>query len=404
MAGTYGEPGKNQYTIPGVGGLLSNVVNADTGITQIYRSGAFGQFPSLGTYDSQTKQFTPLESANLTDIEKIAFDENTKIIKDASIKTSINAGLDPIKSSTLLDENKETLEQSDVQSGSTPTNDDGNGYSTTSSSGSGGGYLKYPADLSLAQQDVIQFTAVEYVASGIGGEGLASRSSGSRSQKGVAVLPISGPISDVNSVDWSPGSLDAISKDALGLAKDAILGGDKESFGKNFESKVKKYAEGENRDTVIAMMAEKILGIQNLQGRTGAILNPNVELLFTSPQLRPFSFNFKLIARNSADATQIKGIINFFKKNMAPIKQDGNAFLKAPNTFLIKYLKGGEEHDGLNQIKECALLSCQTSYTPLGTYMTYEDGTMVEYNLGLMFSELEPVYDTDYQSSGSIGY
>jgi len=404
MAGTYGEPGKNQYTIPGVGGLLSNVVNADTGITQIYRSGAFGQFPSLGTYDSQTKQFTPLESANLTDIEKIAFDENTKIIKDASIKTSINAGLDPNKSATLLDENKETLEQSDVQSGSTPTNDDGNGYSTTSSSGSGGGYLKYPADLSLAQQDVIQFTAVEYVASGIDGNGLSSRSSGSRSQKGVAVLPISGPISDVNSVDWSPGSLDAISKDALGLAKDAILGGDKESFGKNFESKVKKYAEGENRDTVIAMMAEKILGIQNLQGRTGAILNPNVELLFTSPQLRPFSFNFKLIARNSADATQIKGIINFFKKNMAPIKQDGNAFLKAPNTFLIKYLKGGEEHDGLNQIKECALLSCQTSYTPLGTYMTYEDGTMVEYNLGLMFSELEPVYDTDYQSSGSIGY
>jgi hypothetical protein len=169
-------------------------------------------------------------------------------------------------------------------------------------------------------------------------------------------------------------------------------------------SKVKEYAKGENRDTVIAMMAEKILGIQNLQGRTGAILNPNVELLFTAPQLRPFSFNFKLIARNSADATQIKGIINFFKKNMAPIKQDGNAFLKAPNTFLIKYLKGGEEHDGLNQIKECALLSCQTSYTPLGTYMTYEDGTMVEYNLGLMFSELEPVYDTDYQSSGSIGY
>lgn len=404
MAGTYGEPGKNQYTIPGVGGLLSNVVNADTGITQIYRSGAFGQFPSLGTYDSQTKQFTPLESANLTDIEKIAFDENTKIIKDASIKTSINAGLDPIKSSTLLDENKETLEQSDVQSGSTPTNDDGNGYSTTSSSGSGGGYLKYPADLSLAQQDVIQFTAVEYVASGIGGEGLASRSSGSRSQKGVAVLPISGPISDVNSVDWSPGSLDAISKDALGLAKDAILGGDQKSFRENFEAKVKKYAEGENRDTVIAMMAEKILGIQNLQGRTGAILNPNVELLFTGPQLRPFSFNFKLIARNSADATQIKGIINFFKKNMAPIKQDSNAFLKAPNTFLIKYLKGGEDHDGLNQIKECALLSCQTSYTPLGTYMTYEDGTMVEYNLSLMFSELEPVYDTDYQSSGSIGY
>ena len=91
---------------------------------------------------------------------------------------------------------------------------------------------------------------------------------------------------------------------------------------------------------------------------------------------------------------------------MAVKKSDGaGIFLKAPNTFMIEYkFNGGSTtHPGINQIKECALLSCSVEYTPLGTYMTYPDGTMVSYSMSLSFQELEPLYDKDYDGH-PIGY
>jgi hypothetical protein len=88
---------------------------------------------------------------------------------------------------------------------------------------------------------------------------------------------------------------------------------------------------------------------------------------------------------------------------MAVRKTTDELFLKAPHVFTIRYLKGETEHPGINQIspteneKACALTNCSVDYTPLGSYMTYEDGTMVAYTLSLQFQELTPIYDTDYK-------
>ena len=73
-------------------------------------------------------------------------------------------------------------------------------------------------------------------------------------------------------------------------------------------------------------------------------------------------------------------------------------FLKSPYAFQIEYLSGTEKHKSLNKIKLCALQSCSVDYTPMGSYMTFEDTdkTMFMYNLGLQFRELTPIYDTDY--------
>ena len=45
----------------------------------------------------------------------------------------------------------------------------------------------------------------------------------------------------------------------------------------------------------------------------------------------------------------------------------------------------------------CALTNCTVQYNPDGSYMTYDDGSMTSYNLQLNFSELNPIYDTDFQ-------
>jgi hypothetical protein len=162
--------------------------------------------------------------------------------------------------------------------------------------------------------------------------------------------------------------------------------------------------------------AENAAGVKGLLSRTaGKIINPNLELLFQKPSLRPFSFTFKMSARNADEAKEIIKIIRFFKQNMAPQKGGGsggesaNLFLKAPNTFQVHYLhRGKDEHKFIGRLKECAMTSFEVDYTPDGNYSTYEDGVMTSYTISMSLKELEPVFHEDYNDSDipedSIGY
>lgn len=299
-----------------------------------------------------------------------------------------------------------TTGSADSQGGSTPRP---NTTIATSSSG-GGGALVYPIKMRSTQQDRLKFTAVEYTPPGVSTP--SPSRSGSQGKKiiGSVFLPIQSSISDFNSVEWQGGSLNEIEKTALRTSLGAMNAKTPGDIGKTFEKELggaaqKLLGSGNNQDMLKVYLAQEALGIDNLFGRFGQVLNPNLELLFSGVQLRPFEFKFQMSAREKEEGENIKKIINFFKKNMAAKKSDGTGiFLKAPNTFLVEYkFNGDTEHPGINKIKECALLSCSVEYTPLGTYMTYEDGTMVSYSMSLSFQELEPLYDKDYDGH-PIGY
>jgi hypothetical protein len=61
-------------------------------------------------------------------------------------------------------------------------------------------------------------------------------------------------------------------------------------------------------------LAQQAVGASGLIPRTtGAILNPNLELILQSPSLRSFNFTFTMSARSRTEATQIKKIIRFFQ-------------------------------------------------------------------------------------------
>jgi hypothetical protein len=163
-----------------------------------------------------------------------------------------------------------------------------------------------------------------------------------------------------------------------------------------------------NAPEVKVALAGAAIGNNNLLSRLqGKVLNPNLELLFQGPQLRPFNYTFKMSARSRPEAVTIKEIIKYFKQNMA-VKKGNQIFLKAPNVFKIQYQYANEMqvHRSLNLIKICALTNCSIDYTPLGTYMTYSDdgeGTMVAYTMTLSFQELTPIYDTDYTEQFDYG-
>jgi len=214
-------------------------------------------------------------------------------------------------------------------------------------------------------------------------------------------LPIQSGIQDSNSCRWEEDSLDFIKASGAKFGLEVIQTGQgKKSLSEITEAAKKAAGEGALGKSVGTALLEGALNTNLLSRFSGEVMNPNLELLFNGPTLRTFTFGFFMSARDEDEAKQIKAIINAFKKNMAP-KTTTSLFLKAPNIFEIKYMDGstGQEHQSLNQIKNCALQTCNVSYTPSGPYSTFDDPakTMTAYKLDLQFGELDPIYDSDYK-------
>ncbi len=273
-----------------------------------------------------------------------------------------------------------------------------------------GSYIKYPKEMT-EEQDKIKFTAVEITKGNFGGEGLNFEfgSITYTPKAGSVMLAIQAPISDQNSVDWGPDSVNALDAALFNKSLGLMTSQTFDEAGKQLSSAANSLMDimKTNQSRIQRYLAGQAASINNVLSRTdGAILNPNLELLFQGPQLRPFTFSFKMSARRKEEADDIKKIIKYFKYFMAVRKEKNNIFLRAPYVFAIEYLHKNSTHPGMNLIssrdkngnikKACALTNCSVDYTPLGSYATYADGTMVSYTLSLQFQEITPVYDTDY--------
>jgi hypothetical protein len=160
----------------------------------------------------------------------------------------------------------------------------------------------------------------------------------------------------------------------------------------------------------LGALGGNVSAAQLLARQTGQIFNPNMELLFNGPSLRSFNFSFKMTPRSPAEAQECKNIIRSFKLNMAPkTKNTGSiggsgVFLKTPNVFELRYMKGGREHPFLHKFKQCFLTNVSVNYTGEGVYATYDDASPISMQLDLSFKELEPIYDVDYDDAGGVGF
>ena len=216
---------------------------------------------------------------------------------------------------------------------------------------------------------------------------------------GSVILPIPGGIQDGQAVTWGGQTMTPLD---MALANVALSGvtegpGAMVSEAGNQAQKIAEGFEG-NKKALAAVIAGMAAGGQQLLTRTtGAISNPNMELLFGGPSLRTFSFQFLLAPRDQDEAMTVIKILRFFKQGMAPIRTKSRLFMKSPHTFKLSYRNStGEEHKYLNKFKECALQSLGVDYAPNGQYSTYEDGVMTAYQMTMTYSELNPIYNDDY--------
>jgi hypothetical protein len=295
--------------------------------------------------------------------------------------------------------------------------------------------LYYPIDIRTTKQDYILFRQKAYTGTSlqrISGTQTFGNVDGRRRSAplnerslGSVVLPVQPSINDVNAVTWGDDRLNPIKSALAGSSFNAMNTGSFTPAGGALVDDAAAAAEIFKSNSSVGnalrmYFAGQAVNAENLLARTsGAVLNPNLELLFSGPTLRPFTFTFQLSPRDKDEAIMVKKIIRYFKQGMAVKRGDRNLFLKAPNVFDINYIFGPtqRDHNSLNRIKTCALQSCGVDYTPNGTYMTFgsedsgDDGTMVTYSLTLQFTELEPVYSDDYNAidgqsndSAGIGY
>ena len=281
------------------------------------------------------------------------------------------------------------------------------------------GNYYYPEDLSSNRQDRVRFTQKYSQGTKIEAtidSGVKQFQRKKSKIKGSVTLPIVTGIEDTNRVDWQGATLNPIqalgASGALGVFQGIAEGqGVTDVFGtaagavRDASQKMAGGAGSDIRNAINVYLAQRAVGAQGLLSRaTGAVLNPNLEMLFGGPSLRNFAFTFTLSPRDAEEADQVRKILRFFKQGMSVKTTASNVFLKAPNVFDIQYQTFNTEgqqivHPSINIIKTCALLSCNVQYTPNNTYMTYEDPfrTMTAYQLTLSFGELDPIYDNDYK-------
>ena len=278
----------------------------------------------------------------------------------------------------------------------------------------------YPMALKANRdQDKLGISVLEYKPRPIGegspsGLGIGSREGYKQRTLGSVFLPVPGSVLDSNNVSWDADSMDPVKLlasnaffDNVGKGSGAIdgladtLGQIGVSIGEN---------SGDVKTAVGAALAKAATGGNILTRATGSVINPNMELLFKGPQLRTFGLTWKMSPRDYEESQMIKNIIRMFKQSMAVKRSKSQLFLKSPNTYKLEYLTaGGRDHSFLPKIKECALTGCNINYTPDGNYQTYEDSSMVAYEMTLNFNELEPIYHDDYykldqDTDQSIGF
>ena len=165
---------------------------------------------------------------------------------------------------------------------------------------------------------------------------------------------------------------------------------------------------------VLGMLGVSVSPESILARGYGIVPNSNLELLFNAPTLREFTFQYRMSPRSSSEAKIINNIIRFFKQGMAAkkissISGGGYAgaqsyFLGTPNVFQLQYkTTGGKTIKGVNRIKTCALTGFAMNYAADGNWAAYDEGQPVSVIMNMSFKELEPVYDTDYQSNVEPG-
>ena len=354
-----------------------------------------------------------IDNASKTQAKSIEHDLVTNNAESEAYHKANGKGNQGNEADNSQDEARITPEQSKEVNSLTGTATDalnaGAGIAAAGTRESGFGSYVFPKSLRQGTdgQDFLKFDMLKYEPRDFDDKSFSfkKRSDPNKRTIGTVILPIPGGIQDGQTVGYGDSRMTPLDMAKANIALSAVsdgLGAGVDAAGDAASNLAN--AIGPNKKALAAVIAGMAAGAGDMLTRTtGAITNPNMELLFNGPSLRTFSFQFLLAPRSQDEAKTIIQILRFFKQGMSPIRTKSRLFLKSPHTFQLSYRNSkGDDHKYLNKFKECALGSFGVNYAPNGNYSTYEDGVMTAYQVTMNFRELNPIYNDDYGNSGSL--
>lgn len=130
---------------------------------------------------------------------------------------------------------------------------------------------------------------------------------------------------------------------------------------------------------------------------TGYALNPVIEVLYSSPTLRQFQFDFTFAPRSSDEADQVMNIIKQFRMHQAPEVANFAAgmFFIPPSEFDIEFqmnINGSfVENPNVPRISTCVLTAVNVNYAPDNQFVTFKDGVPIQIQMRLAFQEVDMI-------------
>ena len=168
----------------------------------------------------------------------------------------------------------------------------------------------------------------------------------------------------------------------------------------------------------VAVGANAIGGDFARQGQTkllGSVINPRLEKMFKSKDMRTFSFSWEFFPKSKEETKMIRDIIETFRYHSHPSQDEelfgeGNSnveiMLRVPAEFDIRFLStnsdptigGFVDNEFIPKISRCVINSISVDYTPQGIFTTFEDNAPVAITLTLNMTELQIILRDQIES------
>jgi len=146
---------------------------------------------------------------------------------------------------------------------------------------------------------------------------------------------------------------------------------------------------------------------------TGTAVNPLLEMIYKSPNLRTFQFDFIFYPRDEKESLEVQRIIERFRFHHSPeLIKEAQGFLIPPSEFDIRFYYGGFQNPNIPKIATCVLTNIDVNYSPNG-FSAYEipgesqpslgrTGMPVAISMNLQFTEKTYLTKSDFSSDSKF--
>ena len=135
----------------------------------------------------------------------------------------------------------------------------------------------------------------------------------------------------------------------------------------------------------------------------GQVYNNNVELLYQSPGLRTFSFQFDFIPKSLEEAEIVNQIILNFKMWASP--QENSSMFEVPYVWQVSYKTGSQDNKNMNKFKKAALKNITVqANASTDMHVAHPGGVPIITSIGLDFMEVDVITRQDHFAAGGQGF